>query len=174
MASIYTLKDIHALLTQKYQKLKWNYEIYESSTGEKRQAEIKDFTENMRDTLALACTYKDDEYSLDVSVSDFAFLVYEDEPNIMGSGSIQRLRDNFTQDWTNLLLAEYGCDYANSLINYCEKRKKQINANAMQEITKQVQKIKARAELEALPYEKLIQKAKNVLPGSDFIGEKES
>jgi hypothetical protein len=172
--SNYTLNDIQTLLFQKYPKLKWNYEIYERSTGEKRQAEIEDFTENMQYTLALACTYKDNEYSLDVSVSDFAFLVYEDEPNIMGSGSTQRLRDDFTNDWTNLLLAEHGYDYANSLINYCEKRKKQINENAMQEITKQVQKIKARAELKSLPYEKLIQKAQIVLPSSDFMEKKES
>ena len=174
MKTNYTLKDIQTLLLQKYPKLKWNYEIYESRTGNKIQASIENFTENMQDTLTLACTYKDNEYPLDVSVSDFAFLVYEDEPNIMGSGSTTRLRDDFTNDWTSLLLAEHGEDYAKKLINYCERRKKQINDNAMQEITKHVQKIKARTELELLPYEKLIQKAINVLPTSDFLEEKQS
>ena len=44
----------------------------------------------------------------------------------------------------------------------------------MQEITTYVEKIKARAELESLPYEKLIQKAKNVFQSSDFMEEKQS
>ena len=128
----------------------------------------------MKDTLTLSCTYKDNEYPLDVLVSDFSFLVFEDEPNIMDSGSTTKLRNNFTNDWTSLLLEEYGCDYAKNLVNFCEKRKEKINNNAMQEITTYVEKIKARAELESLPYEKLIQKAKNVFQSSDFMEEKQS
>ena len=64
--------------------------------------------------------------------------------------------------------------YAKNLVNFCEKRKEKINNNAMQEITTYVEKIKARAELESLPYEKLIQKAKNVFQSSDFMEEKQS
>ena len=174
MKTYYTLKDIQTLLLQKYPNLKWNYEIYESRTGEKIQASIENFTENLKDTLTLSCTYKDNEYPLDVSVSDFSFLVFEDEPNIMDSGSSTKLRKKFTNDWTSLLLEEYGCDYAKNLVNFCEKRKERINNNAMQEITTYVEKIKARAELESLPYEKLIQKAKNVFQSSDFMEEKQS
>ena len=92
MKTYYTLKDIQTLLSQKYPNLKWNYEIYESRTGEKIQASIENFTENLKDTLKLACTYKDNEYPLDVSVSDFSFLVFEDEPNIMDSGSTIKLK----------------------------------------------------------------------------------
>ena len=90
----------------------------------------------------------------------------------MGSGSTIRLRNNFTNDWTSLLLKKYGYDYAKQLVNYCEKRKKQINDNAMQEITKLAQKVKARAEQEALPYEQLIQKVKNILPTTNFTKER--
>ncbi len=122
MKTYYTLKDIQTLLLQKYPNLKWNYEIYESRTGEKIQASIENFTENLKDTLTLSCTYKDNEYPLDVSVSDFSFLVFEDEPNIMDSGSTTKLRNNFTNDWTSLLLEEYGCDYAKNLVNFCEER----------------------------------------------------
>lgn len=174
METVYTLKDIQTLLLQKYPKLNWNYEIYDRKSGEKVQASIETFNQNMQDALRLVCTYKDNEYPLDVSVSNFSFLVYEEEPNIMDSGSTMRLKNNFTNDWTSLLLAEHGNDYANKLIGYCEKCKKQINYNAMQEITQYTQKIKAKAELESLPFEKLIQKAKSVLPTSDFTEEKQS
>jgi len=140
MKTIYTLNDIHAVLLKKYPKLEWNYEIYERVTGKKRQVTIEDFTENMFDTLALACTYKNDEYSLDVSVSYFQFLVYEDEPNIMGSGSTTRLRDNFTSDWIDLLLSEHGFDYATMLLDYSEKCKRQIHYKAVEEIGNYIKK----------------------------------
>ena len=172
MKTIYTLKDIQTFLSQKYPKLNWNYEIYNSKSGEKIQASIENFNENLCPTVALACTYKNNEFSLDVSVSNFSFLVYEDEPNIMDSGSTLRLKHNFTDDWTSLLFAELGHDYAKELISYCEKRKEQINDNAMQEITEYAQKIKAKAEIQSLPYEKLIQKANNALSYLDNAEEK--
>lgn len=175
MQTYYTLKDIQTLLLQKYPKLKWNYEIYDSRTGEKISASIKNFTENMQDTLTLACTYNvNNDYPLIISVSDFAFLVYEDETNILGSGSTRRLKYNLTNNWISLLLSEHGYGYAKKLICYCEKRKEQINHNATEEITKHIQKIKAKAKLETLPYEKLIQKASTVLQSSEFVEEKES
>lgn len=172
MKAIYTLKDIQTFLSQKYPKLNWNYEIYDSKSGEKIQASIENFNENLCRTVALACTYKNNEFSLDVSVSNFSFLVYEEEPNIMDSGSTLRLKHNFTDDWISLLLAELGHDYAKELISYCKKRQEQINDNAMQEITEYAQKIKAKAEIQSLPYEKLIQKANNVLSSLDNAEEK--
>lgn len=172
MKAIYTLKDIQTFLSQKYPKLNWNYEIYDSKSGEKIQASIENFNENLCRTVALACTCKNNEFSLDVSVSNFSFLVYEEEPNIMDSGSTLRLKHNFTDDWISLLLAELGHDYAKELISYCKKRKEQINDNAMQEITEYAQKIKAKAEIQSLPYEKLIQKANNVLSSLDNAEEK--
>ena len=172
MKTIYTLKDIQTFLSQKYPKLNWNYEIYDSKSGEKIQASIENFNENLYRTIALACSYKNNEFSLDVSVSNFSFLVYEDEPNIMDSGSTLRLKHNFTDDWTSLLLAEHGHDYAKELISYCEKRKEQINDNAMQEITEYAQNIKAMAKQKSLPYEKLIQNANNVLASLDNAKEK--
>lgn len=168
----YTLKDVQTLLLQKFPKLNWNYEIYENRTGEKIRASIEDFIRHTQGTVGLACLYGNNEFPLYVSVSDFSFLVFEDETDVMGSGSTIRLRNNFTNDWTSLLLKKYGYDYAKQLVNYCEKCKKQINDNAMQEITKLVQKVKARAEQEALPYEQLIQKAKNILPTSNFTIER--
>ena len=172
MKAIYTLKDIQTYLSQKYPKLNWNYEIYDSKSGEKIQASIENFNENLCRTVALAFTYKNNEFSLDVSVSNFSFLVYEEEPNIMDSGSTLRLKHNFTDDWISLLLAELGHDYAKELISYCKKRQEQINDNAMQEITEYAQKIKAKAEIPSLPYEKLIQKANNVLSSLDNAEEK--
>ena len=172
MKAIYTLKDIQTFLSQKYPKLNWNYEIYDSKSGEKIQASIENFNENLCRTVALACTCKNNEFSLDVSFSNFSFLVYEEEPNIMDSGSTLRLKHNFTDDWISLLLAELGHDYAKELISYCKKRKEQINDNAMQEITEYAQKIKAKAEIQSLPYEKLIQKANNVLSSLDNAEEK--
>lgn len=172
MKAIYTLKDIQTFLSQKYPKLNWNYEIYDSKSGEKIQASIENFNENLCRTVALAFTYKNNEFSLDVSVSNFSFLVYEEEPNIMDSGSTLRLKHNFTDDWISLLLAELGHDYAKELISYCKKRQEQINDNAMQEITEYAQKIKAKAEIPSLPYEKLIQKANNVLSSLDNEEEK--
>ena len=172
MKAIYTLKDIQTFLSQKYPKLNWNYEIYDSKSGEKIQASIENFNENLCRTVALAFTYKNNEFSLDVSVSNFSFLVYEEEPNIMDSGSTLRLKHNFTDDWISLLLAELGHDYAKELISYCKKRQEQINDNAMQEITEYAQKIKAKAEIPSLPYEKLIQKANNVLSSLDNAEEK--
>lgn len=90
----------------------------------------------------------------------------------MDSGSTLRLKHNFTDDWISLLLAELGHDYAKELISYCKKRKEQINDNAMQEITEYAQKIKTKAEIQSLPYEKLIQKANNVLSSLDNAEEK--
>ena len=174
MKPIYTLNNIHDLLLKKYPNFEWSYEIYDRRTGDKKIAEIEDFSNNLFETLALVFMHNDDEYSLDVAVSNFNFMVYEDEPNIMDSGSVTRLRDNFTSEWVDLLLSEHGLTYANELISYCEKCKKQINDRAMDEIAKQVKIINARAELDALPYERLMQRARKVLPTENSEEEKNS
>ena len=174
MKAIYTLKNIHDLLLEKYPNVEWNYEIYERATGKRRNAIIEDFSENMYDTLTLAFIHKNNEYSLDVAVSNFSFVVYEDEPNIMGSGSITRIKDVFTNDWTNLLLDEYEEKYAKILLRYSEKRKKQIKDNAEQKIANYAAEIKQKAYREASPYEDMSQKAKEILPITDIVNiEKE-
>ena len=58
----YTLKDVQTLLLQKFPKLNWNYEIYESRTGEKIHASIEDFIRHTQGTVGLACLYGNNEF----------------------------------------------------------------------------------------------------------------
>ena len=170
MNSIYTLRDIHNLLAKKYPKYpRWTYDIYERTTGQRRSATIEDFTRNMFDTTALVFDYKGEEYSLDVAVSNFSFVVYEDEPNIMGSGSTTREKDDFSSDWIELLLDENEEKYAKMLLRYSERHKKKIQSEAEQKIANFTAKVEAEAKRASSRYEDLSQKAKWFLPITDIV-----
>ena len=162
MRVAYSLKDIHNFLSQKYVKFDWDYEIYDRR-GIKRRATIEDFTNDIYDTVSLVFIYRRDEYNLDVQVTNFSFVVYEDEPNIMGSGSTTKVRDNFTSEWVSFLLDRYGARYAKSLLRYSEIYKKQIKEDAEREIASYANKVQIKAKQRASHYENLAQKAKQFL-----------
>ena len=169
MNTIYTLEDIQQFLSQKYSKFQWNYQIYDSKTGKKRQATLDDFTANTFHTLPLVIIYRDSEYSLDINISDFNFIIYEDEPNIMGSGSTQKVKDNFSDEWINFLLDKYEEFYAKNLLIYSETNKKRINDEMERKIEAYRFAIKEKAEKDLSPYESLSRKAKDFLSIGDII-----
>ena len=165
MAQFYTLNNIYYILKKNYPSVNWEYEIYDRKTGIWRTADIKDFHENQHNTITLCCTYKDDYYSLDVNVSDFNFIVYEDKPNIMDSGSTTQIKDNFTDEWIDYLLRKHKEEYAKKLLAYSEKCKQKINERANEEIAK----IQEKAQRDSQPYNALSKKAKNILPAYDIL-----
>lgn len=164
----YTLDNIQKLLSQEYPFFQWNYEISDRQTGNKREVKIEDFTNSLFYTVSLPVYYKNDEYSLDVAVSDFEFIIYEDEPNIMGSGSTYRVKDDFSNNWINLLLDEHKENYAKVLLTYSEKILKQIEDKAKEEISVFSKKIQEKANRNSLPFKNFSKLAKQYLPQEDI------
>lgn len=169
MEAIFTLNNIHDLLASKYVKgFEWNYQIYDRKNGKKKLATIEDFEDSSR-AVALVIDYKDDEYSLDVAVSDFSFMVFEDEPNIMGSGSTTHLRDNFTNDWITLLLNEHKDEYAKRLLRYSKNNIDRIKKNADEDIAEYINKVHEKVKKQSFHFEHLAEQAKQHLPLLDIV-----
>ena len=168
MKPIYNLEDIHDLLSKKYERYDWDYEIYDRM-GKKRKATIEDFTDNITNIVTLAIMYKNDEYDLDVQVTNFSFVVYQDEPNIMGSGATTSVKNNFTSDWIKFLLDKYEGRYAKKLLQYSEKCKNRIKEDAEYDIAIYTNKVNDKAKRESAPYENLSRMAKQFLPLTDIV-----
>ena len=169
MKTFYTLKNIHDLLAQKYPKIiQWNYDIYDPITGKTKKATIEDFKNNPYDTIPLIFVYDNDiQFSLDVRVSNFNFVVFDQEPNIMGSGSTTVLKDDFTRDWIQLLLNEHKSDYAEALTTYTQQNIKRIEDYANNKITEFANKVNADAKRYSSEYEELERLAQPFLTESE-------
>lgn len=164
MEKVYTLEDIYDLLRRKY-ALTWHYEVWDRTNGERRQATIEDFDYSGRySTTDLAFYNKyGDICSLTVSVSDFEFITYRDESNVMGSGSTTYVDKDLSNEWINMLLYTHGDKYATRLLKFAQKNKQRIKDEVEQKIEKFRLKVQAEAKGPYTFYRELEQKAKSVL-----------
>ncbi len=164
METIYTLEDIKDLLMRKY-ALDWQYDVWDRQTGKKRSATLEDFDYSGRYSTTELAFY--DKYANDcnltVSVSDFEFITYRDESNVMGSGSTTHVDKDFTKEWINQLLYTHGENYARRLLKYAENNKQRIKEEAEQKIEKYKLKVQAEVKGPYTYYRDLEQKAKSVL-----------
>ena len=170
MEDIFKLEDIHNFLLRcGYPE--WDYEVFDRQTGEIRRATIEDFTNNLYNSTELAFYVKKygDYCGLEVAISSFKFVTYNDTPNIMGSGSTRYEDKNFTEAWAEYLLNKYGADYAKILYNYSQIHKIKIKAQENREILTQVEEIKKKYKLKASPYENLSGLAEQYLDVSEII-----
>jgi len=162
--TIFTLEDIQDLLMRKY-ALDWQYDVWDRQTGEKRSAALEDFDYSGRYNTTELAFY--DKYGIDrnleVYVSDFEFITYRDESNVMGSGSTTYVDKDFTKEWINLLLYAHGEKYAKRLLEYAENNQQRIKEEAGQKVEKYRLKVQAQAKGPYTYYRDLEQKAKSVL-----------
>ena len=168
MKTIYTLENIHDLLRRKY-ALTWNYEVWDRTNGERRQATLEDFDYSGRySTTDLAFYNKyGDICSLTVGVSDFDFITYRDESNVMGSGSTTYVDKDLSSEWINMLLYTHSDKYATRLLKFAQKNKQRIKDEVEQMIEKFRLKAQAEAKGPYTYYRDLEQKAKSALSLED-------
>ena len=107
---IFNLNDIrHFLLEKNYP---WDMQVVDNETGEKRLATMEDFNYSRTHTLTkLVFNYRFGEITKDMHITDFKFLTYDEESNIMGSGSNITLDEVFSKDWINFLLFKHKKEY---------------------------------------------------------------
>ena len=155
--AVFTLKDISDFLLQRGCP-EWKYEVYDRKTGEKRKATIEDFDYTGRySTTELAFVDKHgNDHVLTVYVSDFQFITYRDEPNVMGSGSTTYVHKDFTNAWIDYMLKVYGKEYASKLLNYSQKQRKYIEDELYKKVEAYKNKVygQRKEELDKYPKEK--------------------
>ena len=170
METIYTLEDIRDFIKREF-PFDWNYDVWDKKTGQHRKATLEDFDySGIHSTTDLAF-FKgkgEDAYSLEVHLSDFAFLTYRDEPNVMGSGSTTYLNRDLTKEWINLLLSTHGEKYAKRLLRYAKSNEQRIKEEAEQKVEKYRLKVQAEAKGPYTYYRDLEQKAKELLSHDDI------
>ena len=174
MKTAFELKDVHDFLLE-IGCPEWNYEVYDKVTGEKRKATIEDFDYTGRySTTELAFVDKHgNDCDLTVYVSDFQFITYRDEPNVMGSGSTTYLHKDFTNAWIDYMLKVHGKEYASKLLSYSQKQRKNIEDELYEKVEVYKKKIYGeRKDLEQ--YHQLSLKAYNFLTNSDVVDTTET
>lgn len=119
----YNQNDIKELLKNEL-KVDWNGLVYEG-------ADKIPYDESKFDIRPLVVEKDFNGHSLemglDIDVSDFLFRVYQDEPEILGSGSNMVLRADLTDKWIDLLLRNHGSEYAKKVLSYCNKKRDAID-----------------------------------------------
>ena len=164
MDTTFTLEDIRDFLKRQF-NFDWNYDVWDKKTGKQRKATLEDFDYSGRySTTELAFFDKCGcVYNLEVHVSDFEFITYIDEPNIMGSGSTTYVHKNLSYSWIDYLLYRHNEEYAKKLFETSVINKKQIKNDMLEKIQTYTQELEDenRAELEY--YEQLNEKAKRRL-----------
>ena len=169
-----TLKDVHDFLLERGYP-EWNYEVYDKKTGERRRASILDFNySGVYSTTELAFTDRHgNDYNLEVFVSNFKFITYRDEPNVMGSGSTTYVHRDFSNLWIDYMLKVHGKEYASKLLSYAQKQRKDIEDELYQKVEAYKKKIYGeRKDLEE--YHELSLKAYNFLTNSDAVDTTET
>lgn len=174
MKTAFELKDVHDFLLE-IGCPEWNYEVYDKGTGKKRKATIEDFYYTGRySTTELAFVDKyGNDCDLRVYVSDFQFITYRDEPDVMGSGSTTYVYKDFTNLWIDYMLKVQGKEYASKLLSYSQKQRKDIEDELYTKVRAYEDKVYGeRPELEQ--YHKLSLKAYNFLTDSDTVDTSET
>jgi len=170
MNSIYSLQDIRDFLKQKY-ALDWRYEVWDRKTSEKRNAIIEDFDYSGRYSTTQLCFYDKhgNDYTLEVYVSDFKFITYKDESNVMGSGSTTYVDKDFTKDWIGFLFYTHEEEYAKALLRYALNNKKRVKKEAEDKIEKSRWKIQQEAKGPYMYYRDLKLKANSILTVGEIV-----
>lgn len=174
MKTAFTLEDIRNFLKCRF-GWNWNYEVWDKKSGEKRKATIEDFDYTGRySTTELAFVDKyGNDCDLTVYVSDFQFITYRDEPNVMGSGSTTYVYKDFTNLWIDYMLKVHGKEYASKLLSYSQKQRKNIEDELYEKVEVYKKKIYGeRKDLEQ--YHQLSLKAYNFLTNSDVVDTTET
>ena len=112
---IYNLRDIHDFLLQKGYP-EWNYEIYDKHSRNKKLAKTEDFTDKFgffENVLLTFVNKHNFTIYLEVYITDFKFITFKSESNIMGSGLTTYTDNDFTHDWIDFLLSAHKEEYAN-------------------------------------------------------------
>ena len=170
MNTSFTLEDICDFLKRKF-ALNWNYEVWDKKSGEKRQVTIEDFDySGMYSTTDLAIFDKsENSYALDVYLSDFKFITYKDEPNVMGSGSTTYVNKDLSYSWIDYLLHTHGEEYAKRLFKNSARKKKKIKEQMVEKINNYTQQVKNEYSVELEYCKALEEKALTYLTDSDIV-----
>lgn len=168
MGTIYTLEDIRDYLKQQF-AIDWQCEVWDRRTGQKRSATLEDFDYSGRysSTELAYCDKRGNDYNLEVYVTDFEFITYKDESNIMGSGSTTSFTNHC--DWVGYLFETHEEEYAKSLLAHALKNKQRIKQEAEEKIEKFRWKTQQEAKGPYMYYRDLELLAKSVLTIGEIV-----
>lgn len=171
MQTTFTLEDIRDFLKQQY-GIDWGFEVWDRKTGKKRRATIEDFDYSGRYSTTELAFYYDKhgiDCNLEVYVTDFDFITYREESNIMGSGSTTYVDKNFIKDWIGFLSYTHEEKYAKTLLAHALYNKQRIKQEAEEKIEKFRLKTQQEAKGPYMYYRGLEQKAKSILTVGEIL-----
>ena len=97
----------------------WNGEVCDKETGEKRLATKQDFNYSGKNSsTTLAFNFHGNTEVKDMKITDFQFITYSYDSNIMESGETQRVDKDFSTQWIQFLLKNHGKVYAKQLFDW--------------------------------------------------------
>lgn len=116
--AIFNEKDIQELLEARYPEFKWNNKgqlnIDHTKTSSPELNNSQSFNITMLDTR------DDSEFVMPIYVSDFMFRVFDYE-NTNYAYNNMKIIDDASNDWINILLDNYGKEYAAITEDYLQK-----------------------------------------------------
>lgn len=165
----FNFKDIRKfLLTKNFPE--WQNTVIDRKTGIERHATMEDFNySGLASTTTLTFTTKHGTITKDVHITDLKFVTYNDETNIMGSGSTQNIDKVYSQDWINFLLHSHTTEYAKKIFDWSTRK----IANIQQETNEKIkqfsinQREQAKEKIEL--YNQIATNAMNYLEDKDIV-----
>ena len=167
---IFTLNDIRKfLLEENYPE--WTMKVIDRQTDEERMATIEDFNYfglNSSTTLVFPMKFGG-TFTKKMQISDFKFLTYDEQSNIMGSGSSVYIDYDYSKRWIDFLLFQHGNEYAKSVFNWSTDKIsliQKITADKIKQFTEQETK-KSRKSIDK--YNTIAEKAMKYLSDEDML-----
>ena len=152
---IFNLNDIKEfLLEQCY--LEWNGEVVDHSTGITRKATKNDFDySRINSSTSLQFNFKGTDFVQDATITNFHFITYSYDSDVLGSGETQRVDKNLSQKWQKFLLKKYNEEYAKMLFDWCIENMAQIQDETSKRISDFTKEEKAKANKKINKYNEI-------------------
>lgn len=165
---IFNANDIKEfLLEQGY--LEWNGEVVDRSTGNTRKATKNDFDySGINSSTSLAFTYRGNLEIKDLTITNFHFITYSYDSDVLGSGETQRVDKNLSQKWQKFLLKKYNEEYAKMLFDWCIENMAQIQEETNKRISEFSKEEKAKANKKINKYNEIALMAMANLSSKDL------
>ena len=138
---IFTLNDIRKFLFEENYP-EWTMQVVDKKTDEERIATMEDFNySGINSSTTLVFTTKfGGTFTKKMQISDFKFLTYDEQSNIMGSGSSIFIDSDYSKRWIDFLLFEHKNEYAKTVFNWSTNKIsliQKITADKIKQFTEQ-------------------------------------
>ena len=167
---IFTLEDIrHFLLEENYPE--WTMKVLDGKTHEERIATMEDFNYtglNSSTTLVFRTRFGG-TFTKKMQVSDFKFLTYDEQSNIMGSGSSIFIDYEYTKRWIDFLLYKHKNEYAKAVFDWSTNKIASIEKEKTEKIKQFTQQETEKSKKKIDKYNKIAENAMKYLSDEDIL-----